>query len=92
MNNSMIHMNDFYSQHLSAISTSQQLKIAHILQQVIFHMLITHFTSHAIDAQHTVKYGIAAVTWYDVTANHRRAPHSIPHFTFRILPIPSSQG
>jgi len=31
-----------------------------------------------------VKYGIAAVTWYDVTANHRRAPHSIPHFTFRI--------
>ena len=50
-----------------------------------------------IDAQHTVKYGIAAVTWYYVTANHRRAPHSIPHFTFRIAayypyPVPKVNG
>jgi len=47
---------------------------------------------HAIDAQRAVKCGIEAVTWCDVMANHRRAAHSIPHFTFRtpqfrILPI-----
>jgi len=47
---------------------------------------------HAIDARRAVKCGIEAVTWCDVTANHRRAAHSIPHFTFRtpqfrILPI-----
>jgi len=35
---------------------------------------------HAIDTQHVVKCGIDAVTWCDVTANHRRAAHSIPHF------------
>jgi len=35
-------------------------------------------------AQRVVKCGIDAVTWCDVTANHRRAAHSIPHFTFRI--------
>jgi len=40
---------------------------------------------HAIVAQHVVKCGIDAVTWCDVMANHRRAAHSIPHFTFRIL-------
>jgi len=39
---------------------------------------------HAIDARPAVKCGIAAVTWCDVTANHRRAAHSIPNFTFRI--------
>jgi len=39
---------------------------------------------HAIEAWHAVKCGIDAVMWCDVTANHRRAAHSIPHFTFRI--------
>jgi len=39
---------------------------------------------HAIDARCAVKCGIDAVTWCDVTANYRRAAHSIPHFTFRI--------
>jgi len=39
---------------------------------------------HAIDARRAVKCGIEAVTWCDVMANHRRAAHSIPHFTFRI--------
>jgi len=27
---------------------------------------------------------MASVTWCDITANHRRAARSIPHFTFRI--------
>jgi len=39
---------------------------------------------HAIDARRAVKCGIEAVTWCDVMANHRRAAHSIPYFTFRI--------
>jgi len=38
----------------------------------------------AMDTRRAVKCGIAAVTWCDVAANHRRAAHSIPHFTFRI--------
>jgi len=42
------------------------------------------FYLHAIDARRVVKCGMASVTWCDVTANHRRATHSIPHFTFRI--------
>ena len=42
------------------------------------------FYLHAIDTRRAVKCGIAAVTWCDVTANHRCATHSIPHFTFRI--------
>ena len=42
------------------------------------------FCLHALDARHAVKCGMASVTWCDVTANHRRAAHSIPHFTFRI--------
>jgi len=41
------------------------------------------FYLHAIDAWRAVKCGMASVTWCDVTANHRRAAHSIPHFTFR---------
>ena len=49
------------------------------------------FCLHALDAQLAVKCGMASVTWCDVTANHLRATHSIPHFTFsmpqfRILP------
>ena len=39
---------------------------------------------HAIDTWRVVKFRIAEVTWYDVTANHRRAAHSIPHFAFCI--------
>jgi len=39
---------------------------------------------HAIDARRAVKCGMEAFTWCDITANHRRAAHSIPHFTFRI--------
>jgi len=39
---------------------------------------------HAIDTQRAVKCGIDAVMWCDVTANHRRTAHSIPHFTFCI--------
>jgi len=42
------------------------------------------FYLRAFDARHAVKCGIPAVTWCDGTANHRRAAHSIPHFTFRI--------
>jgi len=42
------------------------------------------FYLRALDARRAVKCGMASVTWYDVTANHRRAAHSIPHFTFRI--------
>ena len=42
------------------------------------------FYLHAIDTRRAVKCRIAAVTWCDVTANHRCAAHSIPHFTFRI--------
>jgi len=42
------------------------------------------FYLHAIDTRRAVNCGIAAVTWCDVTANHRCAAHSIPHFTFRI--------
>jgi len=42
------------------------------------------FYLHTIDTWRAVKRGIAAVTWCDVTANHRCAAHSIPHFTFRI--------
>ena len=50
------------------------------------------FCLHALDARRAVKCGMASVTWCDVTANHRRSAHSIPHFTFRmpqfhILPI-----
>jgi len=42
------------------------------------------FYLHALDARRAVKCGMASVTWCDVTANHCRAAHSIPHFTFRI--------
>jgi len=42
------------------------------------------FYLHALDARRAVKCGMASVTWCDVTANHRRDAHSIPHFTFRI--------
>ena len=42
------------------------------------------FYLHALDAQRAVKCRLASVTWCDVTANHRRAAHSIPHFTLRI--------
>jgi len=42
------------------------------------------FYLHTIDTRRAVKCGIAAVKWCDVTANHRCAAHSIPHFTFRI--------
>jgi len=42
------------------------------------------FYLHALDARRAVKCGMASVTWCDVTVNHRRAAHSIPHFTFRI--------
>jgi len=43
------------------------------------------FYLHALDARRAVKCGMASVTWCDVTANHRRTAHSIPHFTFHIL-------
>jgi len=43
------------------------------------------FYLHALDARRAVKCGIASVTWCDVTANHRRTAHSIPHFTFHIV-------
>ena len=43
------------------------------------------FYLDVLDAQCAVKFGIAAVTWWDVTANQLRTAHSIPHFTFRIL-------
>jgi len=42
---------------------------------------------HALDARRAMKCGMVSVTWChwcDVTANHRRAAHSIPHFTFLI--------
>jgi len=42
------------------------------------------FYLHALDVRRAVKCGMASVTWCDVTANHRRAAHSIPHFTFRM--------
>jgi len=42
------------------------------------------FYPHALDARRAVKCGMASVTCCDVTANQRRAAHSIPHFTFRI--------
>jgi len=42
------------------------------------------FYLYALDARRAVKCGMATVTWCDVTTNHRRAAHSIPHFTFRI--------
>jgi len=50
------------------------------------------FYLSALDARRVVKCGMASVTWCDITANHRRAAHSILHFTFcmpqfRILPI-----
>jgi len=44
---------------------------------------------HAIDARRVVKCGIEAVTWCDVTANHRRAFHT-PQF--RILPLAEDKG
>jgi len=42
------------------------------------------FYLHALDARRAVKCGNASVTWCGVTANHCRAAHSIPHFTFHI--------
>ena len=46
--------------------------------------LHAQYAFYTIDTRRAVKCGIAAVTWCDITANHRRAAHSIPHFTFRI--------
>jgi len=40
---------------------------------------------YALNALCAVEFGIAAVTWWNVTANQLRTTHSIPHFTFRIL-------
>ena len=45
MNNSEIHVNDSYFQHLSATSKNQQLKTACTLHKVTFHMLVMQFTS-----------------------------------------------
>ena len=60
------------------------LKVACTVQKAIFRMFSMHFYRHALDARRSVKCGMASVMWCDVTANHRRAAHSIPHFTFRI--------
>jgi len=44
INSSMIHVHDFYFQHLSAISKNQHLKVACTVQLATFCMLSMHFT------------------------------------------------
>jgi len=72
--------NDFYSEHSSALSKNQYLKVACAVQKAVFHMLSNAFYLHAINAQHEVKCGIAAVTWCDITANERKGYYQCgPH-------------
>jgi len=60
--------NDFYSEHSSALSKNQYLKVACTAKGDFPHAHYVVYL-HAIDAQRAVKCGIAAVTWCDITAN-----------------------
>jgi len=81
MNNSVIDV--YYFQHSLALTKIASKSCIQCAKDDFPHAQYAVYL-HAIGTRRAVKCGIAAVTWYDVTANHCRAAHSIPHFTFRI--------